>query len=502
MSSVYAFGGGSGSGSGGGTVITGPLSGFGELETVTPSPTSQTAFVYTVNPESVLVYTYGAGASISALNGEAVISSGATADGYARLLAKRVVNYRPGQGTMIRATARFAPGSAGNRQTVGVYNIEAGYRFGYDGATFGIFHLATAAAEVQTLTITAPVTAPGNVTVTLDAGIGIVVPVAATASTAVTASQIAAASYSAASLGWDAMAVGSVVYFVRRVAGPAGASTFAAGGTGVVGAFAILTTGVNPTETFIPQANWSVDTMGAGAINPSGQTLNPQTGNVYQIQYQYLGYGDAFFSIENAATGKFTPVHLIQNANARTSTNLRNPNAYVTWESKNTGTAASVTMFGASGAGFTEGPISFLGPFRSALASKTAGAGVETPILSLRATRVYTSRLSTAQIQWDRITVACDGTKTVEFRVYRNATLTGAQWARVNATTSIADTDSAATAVAGGTLVYAFSVAKTSSSTESFESLSQFIQAGDVITLTAFSVNANDVSATIAWVED
>ena len=56
--------------------------------------------------------------------------------------------------------------------------------------------------------------------------------------------------------------------------------------------------------------------------------------------------------------------------------------------------------------------------------------------------------------------------------------------------------------VGTGTLVYAFSVSKTGNVTESVTDLDLFLQAGDVLTVTALSVNANDVTATVVWVED
>ena len=471
---------------------------------MTPSPTVQAAFIYTINPLVVTAYPYGIGASITAVNGEATLATGTSPDGYARLFSNRVVNYRPGQGTLIRGTARFSTPTVNHDQLFGVFNVDAGYRFGYVGTGFGILHTEAATAEIQTLTITAPVAVNGNVTVTLDSGIPVIVPVTVTGSTSITASQIAEADFSQAAGGWSATATANVVSFVRRVAGPAGPSTFAPGATGVVGVFNTPTLGVLPTETFIPQATWSVDTLlGVGGLsNPSGMLLDPQRGNVYQIKYQYLGNGNAFFAVENPVTGFFTPVHIIQNANKRITTVLRNPNGYVSWEARNKGVGTSITLRGASGAGFTEGPVSFLGPQRAALRSRTVSANTETPVLSLRAAITYTGRESTAQIQFDRITVACDGTKTVDFRLYRNPDLRTAVWSNLDASNSIAQLDSSATTLTGGVLVYAFSVGKTADAEVQFETLGTFLQAGDVFTLTALSTNATDVSASFLWVED
>lgn len=490
-------------GSEAGGSISGPLTGFGELQTATPEPTSQVAFVYGLNPALVTSATYGAGASVTAVNGEVTLASGTAADGYARLVSKKVAKYRSGQATMARWTARFTTGSAGNRQMAGLYNIESGYQFGYNGSSFGILYTESGTVEVQTLTITTKASSATNVTVTLDGGPAVVVPVTNGANTNVTAAEIAAADYSQAASGWSAVAVANVVYFTRRIAGSAGASTFAAGTSGAVGAFAILTTGVAASETFIPQATWNQDTfLGTGA---SKATLDPTRGNVYAVQMQYLGYGDVFFYIEDGTTGRMVLVHVIKNAGVRTSTNLRNPNLYLTWESRNIGTGTSVTLRGASGGAFVEGPVTFLGAQFAATATKAIGAGAETPVLTLRGSTVYQSRLSTAQIQIDRFSVACDGTKTVDFKVYKNGALVAPQFARVNAVTSAADYDSSATGFSpgsGGAQVYSFSVAKTGNNTETVTDLALFLQAGDILTVTAYSANASDISAAIIWIED
>lgn len=472
-----------------------PTAGFGEVQTVAPTPTSQVAFVYTLNPLLVTSDAYGTGASVTVVNGEATMTSGTSTDGYARLASKKVAKYRAGQATLARWTARFTTGSSGNRQMAGLYNIESGYQIGYDGAQFGILYTERATVEVQTLTITTKAGSATNVTITLDAGTPVTVPVTNGANTSVTAAEIAAGDYANTAGGWDAEAVGNVVYFTRRLAGTAGASTFNPGTSGAVGAFAFLTTGVAPTETFIPQTLWN------GEV-PVG--FDPTKGNVYAVQFQYLGYGDAFFYIEDATTGRFSLVHTIKNANIRTSTVLRNPNLYLTWESRNIGTGTSVTLRGASGAAFVEGAVQFLGAQFAVTGVKAVSAATETPVLSVRASRTYYGRISTAQLQIDRFSVACDGTKTVDIKVYKNATLTAPQFARVNAAVSVTDFDVAATgfSVGAGAQTYSFSVGKTGSTTESVTDLALFLQAGDTLTITAYSANATDVSAAIIWIED
>ena len=54
----------------------------------------------------------------------------------------------------------------------------------------------------------------------------------------------------------------------------------------------------------------------------------------------------------------------------------------------------------------------------------------------------------------------------------------------------------------GGQLVFAFTVAKTGSDSQELGTLNITLQAGEILTITAKSSNANDVSATLAWFED
>ncbi len=46
--------------------------------------------------------------------------------------------------------------------------------------------------------------------------------------------------------------------------------------------------------------------------------LSPTKGNVYKMQYQYLGFGQLRFFIEDQQTGGFILVHTIDYANRNT----------------------------------------------------------------------------------------------------------------------------------------------------------------------------------------
>ena len=73
---------------------------------------------------------------------------------------------------------------------------------------------------------------------------------------------------------------------------------------------------VNSVDTWYPQTSWNTEKMTAGEIN--SMTLDPTKGNVYEIQFQYLGFGQIEFSVENSSTGAFDVVHVIRFANTST----------------------------------------------------------------------------------------------------------------------------------------------------------------------------------------
>jgi hypothetical protein len=473
--------------------ISSPLTGFGEVSVAESTPTGSTDFIYGLNLSQVFTRQYS-GATVSSSNGEVVLSSGTTSGAYARCALLPNITYHPGQGTLFRGTARFGSPLSNTRQLFGMTSLTGGYQFGYIGTTFGILHIDGGVVEVQTLTVTAAPAAPGNVTITLDGGTPVNVAVTASGNTSVTAYEISRGDFSQASGGWTAVSSNNVVYFTRRITGAAGASTFNAGATGATATFAILVTGAPATETFYPQTEWNID---------KALWLDPTKGNIFQVRFQYLGYGNAFFGIEDPSSGQFVPVHTIINANARTTTIMRNPNGFVLWEVQNNGNGTGVTMRGASAASFLDGPERYFGQERSASATRSINAATETPVLSIRTANVFNNLFSTKQLFPLRLSAAADGTKNVIINVYKAATLTAAQFVPVN-TGSCALKDGSATAVTttGATLVYSFALSKTGQDTQDLSAFNTFLSLGEVLTITAYSVNASDVTITLAWDED
>lgn len=124
------------------------ISTFGTLETAELTPVVQEDFVYGLNTQqwSTAVVS-GAGAAVDTNASRLRIQSGTNASGYAYIMSRHFIRYRPGQGQVARFTMIFTAGSASNVQLLGVGSIASnapydGYFFGFNGTAFGIVRYA------------------------------------------------------------------------------------------------------------------------------------------------------------------------------------------------------------------------------------------------------------------------------------------------------------------------------------------------------------------------
>ena len=367
--------------------IASPNSTFGEVLVSRKNPIAQGDFVYGIGNQNFISSSF-AGASIAVVDGQCELSSGTSASGSATVQLRRGLKYRPGQGSALKATALFSEPDAGNAQFIGGGTAECGYFVGYFGTNFGILHSISGSREIRRLDIT---TGAGteNVTVTLN-GYSQVVPVVGAGSPEQTAYQLAKADYSQLGTGgWLADAQSGSVYFIsaRSAAGLTSTYSVSSGGS-IVGAFTRVVEGEAQSNDFIPSASFNVDKM--DGTGPSGMTLDPQKGNVYEIDFQYLGYGNADFFVEDPETGHTAKFHRIKNANARTTPVLKNPNVAILATSANIGGTTSKKLKTASMAGFIEGEINSLDPkFSKSFSFSVDTSGVYKPLALFKTNRVF-----------------------------------------------------------------------------------------------------------------
>lgn len=270
--------------------------------------------------------------------------------------------------------------------------------------------------------------------------------------------------------------------------------------------FGVLTRN-NSVDTWVPQESWNGDKMnGAGGIsNPTGQNLDPTKGNVYQINFQWLGFGLIEFAIENSSTGRFVPVHSVAYANNNTVPSLLNPSFPILWSVENTTNNTNITLKGASCVGEIEGKIVYLGPTNAIGNSKAGVTTALTNIITIRNKSTYQTLTNRTPINILKYSLSVDGNKPAEFQLIKNTTLGGTpSYTDISTNTSVMDYDTAGTTITGGQVIDFGTLAAAGSISEGGQDPSDIIiLPGETLTLAANATSTTtDVTAAIRWVED
>ena len=129
--------------------IANPLSAFGEMSSIEPTPVTQVMFAYGLNNQMTVQYISGSG-TITAPPPLLVVSTGiSTGNSICQTIGR--LTYRAGQGGLARFTAIFTTGVVNTTQIAGIGNSFTvlptapiyptnGFFFGYVGTLFGIIY--------------------------------------------------------------------------------------------------------------------------------------------------------------------------------------------------------------------------------------------------------------------------------------------------------------------------------------------------------------------------
>lgn len=393
---------------------------FGSVHTENLTPVFQSDAVYGLNTGQV-EYSSSLGGTITGSNSVFKISTGTTQYAQAQLQSRKRLRYRAGQGVVGRFTAIYSTPATSSYQVAGFGHAEDGLFFGYKDTDFGILYSRKGVREVQTLTITVASSHSESVTVTLN-GTAYTVAVTNSANIQRTVYEIASGTFA----GWKAYPQGATIVFVSDSVGNKTGS-FSLSGTSAAGTFAETKAGAAASETFIKQTDWNGDKLdGSG---PSGVTLNPLKGNVFQVGIQYLGFGSFVFSVEVGHTGNnpdFVVVHTIDNPNSLTATSLGNPSFPFTMAVYSAGSTTDISISVGSFAGFIEGAKVLQGNRFSYFASSTAATSADyRALFTILNPRYYGGRSNQAVINLLSVSAALKHTQPAVFYLIRNGTLAG-----------------------------------------------------------------------------
>lgn len=473
---------------------------FGELIIAEITPIVQLQSSYNINTRVIEERNNKGASSIN--DSKFKVSTGAVANQSSSLLSIDGIKYNAGQGGLVRFTALFTTGAANSTQYIGIGSAYEGYFFGYNGTTFGILVRDNGSPEVRTLTVTTGSVGVDTITITLDGDADALVPVTGTSDITLTANEIASRDYSDLGQGWTAHSMGAnVVFESYNAASQTGTYSLSSANT-AVGSFAQSVAGAAPAETVVAQTSWSED-KAAGAGNlPS---IDFTKGNVFQIQYQWLGFGAIAFSLEHPEDGGFHLVHRIEYANANTTPSVRNPTMPLCMIVANTSNTSDIILESSSLMGGIEGKEMGRGIPNASVVETTGIGTTETPILSIHNHTIYQSKINRVVVKPNQLGVSFDASsanKPATVRVRLNPTLTGASFSAVDANASVVRTDVSATAVSGGTVLFALSLAEGAPLIFDVAKRNIQLNPGETITISLEASNGTiDPVVTFGWRE-
>lgn len=470
---------------------------FNEILTGELTPIFQGDFSYNINDKLWDIFANGGTASVD--SNRLKISTGAAANQSAAVASKVPLKYHPGQGAVARFTRLFSTGVANSEQISGIGDTSNGFFFGYNGAIFSILRRQGGSHEIRTLTVTTKSTTAENITITLDGNADNTVAVtdATTTDVTTTANEIAAHDFSGLGGGWDAHADGAKVIFISYSSSVQTDSYSLSGATTAVGTFAQTLAGVAPTDSWVAQTAWSDDKGADAEILP---VMDWTKGNVFQIRYQWLGYGMVSFWVENPVTGIFICVHKIQYANANTLPSIDTPTLPLYSSVINISNTSDIIGYSASMAGFVEGRT-LDSDVHHGIDATRSGITIEVPVLTIQNKRFYQGKENRVRVKITYISASTDGTKTAKIRFYLNPTLTSASFSDIDTNNSVVGVDTSAITFSGGDPQFTVGLAKVDSFSLGIAESVFILNPGDKLTITGASSSSTEVTASLNWEE-
>jgi hypothetical protein len=477
---------------------------FGELAVAESTPVAQETFSYNVNEEIWHVHENGGTATV--VDHQLNLSTGAGANQSAELLHSVAIKYNAGQGACIRFSGLFTAGVTGSTQLIGVGDPGDGLFVGYDGADFGVMRRRGGHQEIQKLTVSAGATSAGNITLTLDGDSVVVALTDTTGDTDITANEIAAHDYSAIGRGWNAHSDGDGVVSFESYYSAVQTGSYTFTDTDTTNAAASFTqeiAGVASTDTWIYQNkdgedNWNRDKADESGVLP---VIDFTKGNVFQIIYQWLGYGAMDFFIEHPATGDWINVHRIEYANANTLPSFNSPTLPLYYIAENTSNTSDIVVNSGSIGGFIQGRTNGSHIHNGIDVTFAYTSAIEKPVITLHNQLIFAGVPNRVRLKLISVTFAADGTKPVTFRIKRNPILTGASYSEVEPGISVAEQDTSATTVTNGDQQFTVGVGKTGSQILNLSTADYFLNPQEIFTVTAQSAGNSDVTVSMNWEE-
>jgi hypothetical protein len=240
----------------------------------------------------------------------------------------------------------------------------------------------------------------------------------------------------------------------------------------------------NGTTTYYPTSQWT-------GFVPDHTRLN-----VYQVAIQWLGGGQLAWSVENPGSGEFELVYLNKFANTGTVTSFRNPSLPLRIYSSGNGTVKVPSI-----SAIRQGLDNSYHPPWSVLATKSVNSGSTVPILTLKNSTTHAGIANRAPIEVDSVSVFVNGAQDTDIQGYKNSVVDGGSFGDVDATNSVAQTDTTGGQRFGGRAIFSFTVPGNEGQAK-YEIPDLQLAPGDTLTVTGQSSSATpSIKVGLNWSE-
>lgn len=255
------------------------------------------------------------------------------------------------------------------------------------------------------------------------------------------------------------------------------------------------------SDVWTTQSNWNQYKCDGTDSFPE---LDFTKGNVFQIKYQWLGFGQIGFYIESPDDGLFYPVHFIQYTNTETVPSLGNPTLPFCMDAENTTNNTAISIRSASVMFGIEGKNIDYGIIRGIKNDKTSVGTTLTNIITIRNKSTFSGKTNKSIVKLILVDVSVDGTKPTEFELLYNTTLGGTpSYVDIETSESIIEYDTAGTTITGGRIITASNISRAGTKSIDLDDWRIILNPGDTATIAVNATQSTtDVAASISWIEE
>lgn len=237
----------------------------------------------------------------------------------------------------------------------------------------------------------------------------------------------------------------------------------------------------NGVNNITYQENFSIDKL--DGTGHTGITIDPTKGNVFQIQFQWHGFGNIRFYYESEETGRFILFHIYKHTNTKTAVSINNPVLPLSAYTKNRSYNGTINFYAGSMGTYNEGRIKRFGPRHFIEASSTTVDSSLKHLITIKNNPTINGIENRSIIYISNISVANEHTKPGSIKIYKNGGLSSANFVDYDSTHSIISTSVTGTFTNNGNEEFQIFLGKTDGKIIDLSNLEIFLSPSETLNI-------------------